>query len=158
MIEVVFLFRPIELLKLIAFRKCTNVLDWHTSQVLFIAWQYFYQGCANFPVSFVISEDELLLKSGSDVQFGSNEQSTSKKTLTVVVSFLGCASAPAVGVATSVETTVSPDVRVEYSQNGVSGLMPRSQVIDTRVSWSGKLKPTSTEKASSGPRFVMVAV
>src|SRR5215208_8315895 len=115
------------------------------------------QGWANFPINFVVSEAELLLLFGSNVQFGSNEQSTSKRTSAVTVSFRSWVVAPGVGVATRVETTVSPAARVEYSQKVPSGLTG-SQFMETTSSWSGKKMTKSTAIASSGPRFVMVAV
>src|ERR1041385_3033485 len=94
-----------------------------------------HQGCASFPLNFVETKATLLSQSGSNVQLvGSKLQSTSKETAALTVKCLSPCGAARMGVATSIEITVWPAFRLEYSQNGVSGLIPRSQVIETRLS------------------------
>src|SRR6267154_739413 len=106
----------------------------------------------HLPIGLIATEAESLLL------FGSTVSTVSKAMVAVVMRYLSRFCAFWLSVATNVETTVSPDARVEYSQAGVSGLIPLSQVKETRLSWFGKLWYTSTKMASSGPRLVMVIV
>src|SRR2546423_3223080 len=71
---------------------------------------------------------------------------------------LACLRSAVCTSATSIVVTVSPGCSVPYSQAGVSGLIPRSQVSSTALKPSVARLAYTSSSAGSGPLFVATIV